>query len=230
MNTTAWIFTGLLVVDLILYITALAKRLNALEKTARALFIPFTAGLVISILTLYLPDSHHIIVISSLSFGTASIFMLFTLGDKNRFLRGTEEFFYILVQSMWGLLIISVYRIFRVSELVYIIPGVIYLAGFVVICIFIKKQKFLKYCAAFIQYSFSVTFGLTTLICLIYEKRLFGVMMFISSLTFMFGTVLFIFQKTRPFAISEKTEKVLITTTAVVSCALMGTGAILMQI
>ena len=72
--------------------------------------------------------------------------------------------------------------------------------------------------------------GVTAFISLIYEKRLFAVMMFISSLVFMFGTVLTIFQKTRPFAISAKTEKLLITITVVAANALFGVGALLMQV
>ena len=230
MNTTSWIFVGLLSVTLILYILGFVKGINPLEKTVRVLFVPFIAGLIISILTLYLPDAHHIITISSISFGVAAIHMLFTLGSKNAFLKAMEEIFYALLQTFWIYLILSVYRIYRISQLIFILSGIVYLAGFVVISVFIKKQSFVKYASSIIQYAFSVIFGITTFICMIYEKRLFGIIMFIASLVFMFGTVIIIFQKTRPFAISEKTEKLLITITAICSNALMGAGAILMQI
>ncbi len=230
MNTTAWIFVGLLSVNLILYILGFVKGINPLEKMVRVLFVPFIAGLIISILTLYLPDAHHIITISSISFGVAAIHMLFTLGSKNAFLKAMEEIFYALLQTFWIYLILSVYRIYRISQLIFIVSGIVYLAGFVVISVFIKKQSFVKYASSIIQYAFSVIFGITTFICMIYEKRLFGIIMFIASLVFMFGTVIIIFQKTRPFAISEKTEKLLITITAICSNALMGAGAILMQI
>ena len=86
MNTYTWIFTGLLVVTLILYILGQVNRIMALEKIARVLFMPFTAGLILSILMLYLPDSHHIIVLTSLAYGAATLFMLNTLKDKKRFL------------------------------------------------------------------------------------------------------------------------------------------------
>ena len=141
-----------------------------------------------------------------------------------------EELFYALLQTVWIYLILSVYRIYRISQLLFILAGIVYLAGFVVIGIFIKKQSFVKYTTSIVQYLFSVIFGITTLISMIYEKRLFGIIMFIASLVFMFGTVIIIFQKTIPFAISEKTEKLLITLTAVCSNALLGAGAILMQI
>ena len=221
---------GLLAVNLLLYIFGLGKNIFALEKTTRSLFIPFTTGLIVSILTLYLPDSHHLIAESALSFGVAEIFMLLTLLDKNKFIKATEEFFYALLQTMWISIILSVYRIYRISHLLFIIAGSVYLAGFIVLCIFIKRQTFIKYASVFVQYAFSVIFGFTTLVCLIYEQRLFGIIMFISSLTFMFGTILIIFQKNKPLRINEKTEKFIMTITVISSNALMGAGAILMQI
>lgn len=230
MNIYTWIFSSLLGVNLILYIVGQIQRIRALEKTARGLFVPFLAGIILSILALYLPDSYHIMFISSFAFGAAAVFMLLILGDKNKFIKSTEEFFYALLQLLWLLLIISVYRIFKVPQWLFIISGAVYFAGFIVICIFIKKQSFAKYVSAIILYVVSAALGITSLVSLIYEKRLFAVMMFISSLVFMFGTVLTIFQKTRPFAITEKTEKLLITIAVVTANALFGVGAILMQI
>ena len=230
MNVYTWIFTGLLGVTLFLYIIGMVRRISPLEKTARSLFVPFTASLILSILTAYLPDSYHIMVLSSFAFGAAIIFMLFTLGDKNKFIKVVEEFFYVINQMLWLVLIVSVYRIFKINQLFFIICGIVYFAGFIVICIFIKKQPASKYTTAILLYAFSTVVGVTTFTSLIYEKRLFGVMMFLSSLVFMFGTVLTIFQKTRPFAISEKTEKLLITITVVAANALFGVGAILIQV
>lgn len=217
-------------IDLILYIVGLVQRIRALEKVARVLFVPFVAGIIHSILAVYLPDSYHILFISSFAFMAATAFMLLTLGDKNKFVKTLEEFFYVLTQILWLLLIVSVYRIFKVQEWLFIVSGTVYFAGFVVICIFIKKQAFTKYASALILYVVSTAFGMTTLISLVYEKRLFAVLMLLGTLVYMFGTVLIIFQKTRPFNISEKVEKLLITITTVCATALMGTGAILMQI
>ncbi|MBO4532959.1 MAG: hypothetical protein J5726_04590 [Treponema sp.] len=230
MNIYTWIFAGLLGVNLILYIVGMAQRLGALEKVARVLFVPFVVGIIHSILAVHLPDSYHILFISSFAFLAAAAFMLLTLGDKNKFIKLLEESFHALTQIIWLLLIVSVYRIYRVPQWIFIISGAVYFAGFVVICIFIKKQSFARYFSAILMYAFSTAFGITTLISLIYEKRLFGVMMFIGSLVYMFGTVLIIFQRNRPFAISEKVEKLLVTITTVCATALMGTGAILMQI
>ena len=194
------------------------------------MFVPVNAGLIISALVLFLPDSWHIILISSFAFIFALAFMLFTLNDKNKFLKGLEELCYILIQAVWLFLVVSVYRIYRVPQMLFIITGIVYFAGFIVMCFFIKKQSIIKYGWAFLLYAVNSFLGITIFICMIYEKRLFGIIMFISSLSFMFGTVLIIFQRTRPFAISEKLEKILITTAVVASSALMGTGAILMQL
>ena len=86
MNVYTWIFTGFTVVAVLLYIVGLAKRIKPLEKTARSLLIPFTAGIVLSILTAFLPDSYHIIVIASFAFTTATLYMLSTLKEKADFL------------------------------------------------------------------------------------------------------------------------------------------------
>ena len=230
MNVITWIISSLLLVNLILYIVGQVQRIRALEKVARGLFVPFIAGIIHSILALYLPDSYHIMFISSFAFGAAAVFMLLTLGDKNKFLKSTEEFFYVLTQLFWLLLIISVYRIFNVPQWLFIISGAVYFAGFIVICIFIKKQSFAKYASAIILYVISTALGITSLVSLIYEKRLFALLMLLGTLVFMAGTVLTIFQKTRPFEISEKVEKLLITITVVLANALTGAGAILMQI
>ncbi len=230
MNTSFWIFTSLLVINVVLYIVGLVRGLVALEKTVRVLFVPFVAGLIHSILALYLPDSYHIMMTSAIAFVAGTVFMLLTLGDKIKFLRMTEEFFFAATQFSWFLLLSSVYRIYRVPQWLFILTGGLYFAGFIVICFFIKKQSFTKYAASIILYAFSTVLGTTSLLSIIFEKRLFSVMAFLGSLVFMFGTVLMIFQKTRPFAISEKVEKILITITAIASSALMGTGAILMQV
>ncbi len=230
MNIYTWIFTGLLGVDLILYIVGQVRRIRALEKTARCLFVPFTGSLILSILTSYLPDSYHIMFISVFAFGAAAVFMLLTLGDKNTFIHLAEEFFYVITQCIWLLLIVSVYRIFKIPQWLFIISGSVYFAGFIVICFFIKKQSFAKYFSAIVMYAVSTALGITTLISLIYEKRLYAVLMLLGSLVYMFGTVLIIFQKTRPFDMSEKIEKLLITITVVTATALLGTGALLMQI
>ena len=131
---------------------------------------------------------------------------------------------------MWGILIFSVYRIFRIPAFVYIIAGIIYLAGFIVLCIIMKKQSLIKYTGALILYAFSAYLSLTTLLSLIYEKRLFSILMFTGSLVYMLETLFIIIQRTKPFDITEKTEKFVITIMTECTAALMGAGAILMQI
>ena len=229
MNIYTWIFTGLLAVALVLYIVGLVQRIIPLENTARSLFVPFAAGIIISLLINYLPDSHHIIFISSIAFGAATLCMISTL-KKNKFCKFSEHFLFLLTESFWIWLICSVYRIFKVSKIIYILAGIVFLAGFIVISIFIKKQSFVKYAAALIQYSFAGVFCTTALISLIYEKRTFGILIFLGSLFSVCHVIFEIFQRTRPFAISSKVERVFVTILFVTSQALLGAGAIFMQI
>lgn len=230
MNIYTWIFTGFLAVDLLLYIIGLVQRIDGLEKTARSLFIPFVAGIILSLLVNYLPDAYHIIFISSFAFGSAVLFMLTALNIKNRFFKFAEHFLFLLTEAFWFLLIISIYRIYNVSELFFIFGGIVFIAGFVVICVFIKKQTVAKYAAAFIQYFFAAVLCTTALICLVYEKRLFDILFFCGTLTMLCHVIFEIFQRTKPFDISRKTEKIIVTILFVTGQTLMGTAAVLMQI
>lgn len=229
MSIYTWIFTGLLIVDIVLYILSLVRQIKPLEKTARSLLIPLVAGIILSILTGYLPDSHHIIFIASLAFSSASLYMLATL-SKNRFFKFAENFVFLFTNIFWLLLLTSVYRIYKVSNLLFLFTGVVFLAGFVVLCIFIKKQSPVKYASAFIQYLFAAFLAGTSFISLIFEKRAFALVMLTGSLVILCHVIFEIFERTRPFAISEKCEKIIITLLTVTAQSLMGLGAILMQI
>ena len=229
MSVYLWIFTGLLAVDLILYIVGLVQRIVPLEKTARSLFIPFVCGIISSILTNYLPDSHHILLISSLAFTAATLCMISTI-KKNKFSKFCEHFLFFLTEAFWLWLIASVYRIHKVSNLLFILAGIVFIAGFVVISIFIKKQKVIKYAAAIFQYTFAAVLCTTSLVCLIYEKRAFGILMFLGSLITVSHVIFEIFQRTRPFDITAKTERIIVTLLFVTAQSLMGVGTILMQV
>ena len=230
MSIFSWIFTGLLAVDILLYILGLIKRIRPMEKTARVFFIPFISGVIHSFLAMHLPDSHHIMFISSFAFVCATLFVLSTLKDKNRFVKFAQHFLFILTEACWFALIVSVYRIYKVPDILFILAVILYTAGFVVICIFIKKQPPLKYAAALIQYLCAAVLCITVFVSLIYEKRVFCILFLCGSLVNMCLVVFETFQRTRPFAISEKTEKIAVTLLAVLTQALFGAGAILLQI
>ena len=230
MNTYTWIFTGALVVDAFLYILGLVQRIGTLEKTARGLLIPFMAGIILSILYEFLPDSHHIIFIASLAFAGAALFMISTLNDKKKFVKFIEHFLFLLTEIFWFLLIVSVYRIYKVPAIFFILTGIVFIAGFVVICVFIKKQPASKYLGSIIQYCVSAVFCSTTLVSLIFEKRAFAILLFIGSLVTVCHVIFEIFQRTRPFAINEKTEKIIVTILTIAAQSLLGVGAILLQI
>jgi len=229
MNIYTWIFTGCIIVSLLLYIIALAKNIGPMEKTVRALLVPFLAGIIISLLAGFLPDSHHIIFIVSLAFSSAVLFMLSTL-NKNKFFKFIEHSFFIITQVVWFILISSVYRIFKIPDIFFILSGIVFIAGFVVICVFIKKQNLSKYVTSIIQYAVTAVLCTTALINLVYEKRIFGILIFLGALVTLCHVIFEIFQRTRPFAIGEKTEKVIVTILFVLAQALMGAGAILLQV
>ena len=216
--------------DAFLYIFGLVQRIRPLEMTARGVFLPFIAGVILSILYEYLPDSHHIIFIASLAYVAASLFMVSTLNDKKKFVKFVEHFLFLLTEMFWFLLIVSVYRIYKVPVIFFILTGIVFIAGFVVICVFIKKQPTAKYLGAIIQYCASAVFCSTTLVSLIFEKRVFAILLFIGSLVTVCHVVFEIFQRTRPFAINEKTEKVIVTILTIGAQALLGAGAILLQV
>ena len=229
MNIYTWIFSGLLALAVLIYIIGLIQRIMPMEKAAYSVFMPFLASIILSLLTGFLPDSHHIIFISALAFTAATLFILTTL-KKNKFFKFAGHFFFLITEVIWFLLIVSVYRIFKIPNIFFILAAIVFIAGFVVMCVFIKKQPLVKYTAAFIQYCFAAIFCTTALICLVYEKRVFGILIFLGTLTNLCNVIFETFQRTRPFNIREKTERVIVTILEVVTQALLGTGAILMQI
>ena len=228
MNAFLWTFTGLLVVVLILYIIAQVKNIVVMEKITRCFFVPFASGILFPLMAGYLPDSYHIILIFALAVFAYSLAVICTLSDKKPFIRNIEGFLVAAASIFWTSLLFSVYRIHKVGQVLFIILGIIYLAGFITICIFIKKQSFAKYLSAIIQYAINSFLSITAFFSLVYERRLFGFIMFIGTLSAMFYTVFQIFQKTRPFDISEKTEKIILTMVTLGTCIFMGTGALLM--
>ena len=229
MNVYTWIFTGLLVADIVIFIVGIIKNIALMEKIAGCFLIPFAAGIIISILTEFLPDSHHIIFISSFAFLFASLCVASVFGKKNVF-KYLCKLFFVLAVCIWTMLIVSVYRIYRIPDFVFIISGAVYLAGLIVICFFIKKQRLYKYASALVKYAAASFLSFTSFISLVYEKRLYAGLMFTGSLATLFLCVLMIFQDTRPFAISAKTEKLIFTLSAVTSAVFLGTGALLMQV
>ena len=80
------------------------------------------------------------------------------------------------------------------------------------------------------QYTFAAVLCTTSLVSLIYEKRAFGILIFLGSLITVCHVVFEIFQRTRPFAISTKLERIIVTILFVTAQALMGAGAVLFQI
>jgi len=228
MNAYIWTFSALLALNLILYIIGLVQRLNVMEKIARSFFIPFASGILLSTMTAYLPDSYHILLVFSIAAAFYTLSLLCTIGDKKAFFKHAEIFFFTAASVFWSSLLFSVYRIHKVHQLVFIVIGIVYLAGFITICIFIKKQKFTSYLSAILQYAINSFLSITTFISLIYEKRLFGLFIFIGSLCAMFYSVFQIFQKTRPFDLSYRKEKIILTMTTLATCLFMGTGALLM--
>ena len=108
--------------------------------------------------------------------------------------------------------------------------AIVFAAGFIVMVVFIKKQPPVKYAAAFTQYIIAAVYCTTALISLIYETRVFGILIFCGSLVNLCYVIFDTFQRTRPFAISEKIERIIMTVLACSAQALIGAGAILMQV
>ena len=230
MNIYTWVFTGLLVVTLVLYIVAQARRFFVLEKIVRCLFIPFIMGIIASLLTEYLPDSYHILLLFTIALSADSLALICTVGDKKKVFKFFSIFLFLFSCAIWTNLLFSVYRIFKIKEFVYIIIGAVYFAGFVTVCFFIKKQPASKYVAAFFQYFICAFLSLTAFVSIFYERRVFDILMFIGTLCIMCRSIFQIFQITKPFDITPRVEKTIITLLAVAGNAIMGAGAILMQI
>lgn len=228
MTTELWIFSGLISLAIILYLVGLFKNIVVMEKISRALILPFVTYVILTLLKRYLPDSHHIIMISGISLLIFSFTMIFSVFTESKILNALMVFLFEAGILSWESLCLPIFRIARISDFTIILSSAIFLIAFILICILLGKQKFSTGCSVLILISPTVFFLFTATISLIYEKRIFNILLVSGAVISLAEALFFIFQKLKPFNINRRTENLINSIFVISSQALIGSSAIMM--
>lgn len=190
MKIAIWISLGLLLVSIALCLIFLKKGFSKATKITTALIMPLLGALSTTALCLSLPDSSHIILLSALAyiFCSASI-ILFYYADITK-CRIVARILYLIAITAWFELFRSTFFIYRTPLLVIIIAAVIYLALFVLTCIFLGKQQLSRYFWTFISISLCILLHFSSVVTLIQGRTLYSIFLFLGT-TAIFGLVMF---------------------------------------
>ena len=178
MTVANWIFLGLIIIALGLWIISIIKHKDILQKTCECLIIPLTATLIIMWLTKSLPDSFHIIVITALAFTLISISAVFLAFEKIRTLRLAGRITSVANILCWCVLYEPIFRIHAVPAWLWILCSCVYGAAIITCCALSGKQRILFYLTFAVSFAVAAFLHFCALIFLCYERTSASVMLF----------------------------------------------------
>ena len=225
MTTTLWILTGVFFTTILLYIIALLKKIPLMGKIASGFMLPNLETVSIILLLRSLPDSFHILVITSIALYMASIAEILFLFTEVKVLRILSRITFLISQLFWFDIFKSTFFINRIPSWLSIITVVFYtliLAGTLFICGKQILSKYISYILAMII-SFSVNF--CTFITLCFERNLHSILQFSGTLASCALIIFYIANHTK-FDFKYKNSILLIL--LIVSQGLISSGNILM--
>ena len=165
MNLINWIFIGLLLVDLLLIVISLIKKINLMQKICSALFLPFTLMHVPLLLGEYLPDSFRVIFFSILALTFISISFCIYVFWGNNFI---PLILFSIGNACWCELFRSVFYIYRMPLWAITIIIALYIALAITSLIITGQKKKSEYFIIILSMSFASMlnfFGVFNLFC-----------------------------------------------------------------
>lgn len=181
MNIYIWISLGLTVLTTILTIAFYRKEMYLHERITEALIIPFTAFLSFSTMALYLPDSIHIITLSTISYVFCTACLILFYFDDKLFCRIATRCLFLLTVFVWLILFKSTFYIYKTNVALLITSLIIYLGVYVFVLIKAKRKSFTYYLYTFISIILCATLHLCATITLFAGKKLYSVILFIGT-------------------------------------------------
>ncbi len=142
---------SILIISIILFIIFYNKKIDLARKITQSLQIPLIAAATICSITAYLPDSIHIILISSFAYAFCTACTVLMHFKEKIICRVLGRLFYLLSIFCWFILFKSTFYIYKVSAPVFLISSAIYLAIFITLCISLGKQTFEHYFWTFLS-------------------------------------------------------------------------------
>lgn len=178
MNNFSWIFTGLFIVSLTLYIIFYFNKKVILTKAFACAPIPIMAGTTVSVLINYIPDSIHIIFFLILSFVLCTTGkILQELSEKNLFLT-IGKAMYGLSAGVFIFLFSSIFYLNHISQW-FAIPAIAVSAAITAgLSLFIKHQKPVFYITCGFIELVLTHFSYVSLLTLIFDFRIYSILLF----------------------------------------------------
>lgn len=226
MNTLTWVFFALFLISLALHIFSYVKKMTLLQKISIAFAIPFATVFETLILFTKLPDSYHLIIITILSSCFATTAVILQFFRKNSFINKAVHYLYFLTVAVWNCVYFPTFFIYRIPGWFSISFLILYTIIFIILCIFIKKQKLSYYFGIILCFLDSVLLNICSFAALCFGKKLYALILFLGT-TVMFCDMLFYFIKTHSLKI--KHDKFIVVMAFIISQIVI-TGAGIMMI
>jgi len=209
METITWIFTGLLVISLFLFILSMVKNWTILNKISKCFIMPFVACMLIMLIKTKLPVSRHILFLSLIALSLVSISEVFLTFDNIKPLLFIGKLIFFISLLPWIELYISTFYIFKVAGWSIILAAIIYLVILIFTMILTGKNKFITYLELTLAVLAGSFLNFTAIISMSFDFRL-NYILLTAGTSFLLISILFYFkQNTKPFKMNKKLEVIL---------------------
>lgn len=182
MNICSWIFLGLFVVSLSLYLVFYTKKFEIAKRVFVSLLVPELTVLCASILINSLPDSFHVLMVlifSCLLMGASIIFFIFETSKKARIY---ARLCFLIYGLIWSELFSSIFYFYHIPAWITVLASLIYILIYLVSMFFMGKQNFNYYLWNFVFFAVNGFFNFCSLLTLVYEPVWYSIFLFLSSL------------------------------------------------
>lgn len=228
MNYLDWTFLSLFVVSLGLYIFFYIKGKSIPKDIFKILLLPFSAAFLVSRLTIRIPDSFHIISILILSFIFSEAFLILQLLFQKKQSRPLEiaafaSFF--MAIEVWNNLFFSAIYLVRIPDWFNILIIIDLFAGFITFCLVTRPRIIKIYFFYFAAFAISGLLCFTSLAELIFGKKLYGIPLFIGTLTMLLDLL---FTSARPKWTQKKHSQMIMNMSLIAAELLISSAAFIM--
>lgn len=225
MSIYNWIFVSLYAIFVILFIIGYVLKNTIIERIATFALLPAAGILVNSFLIKYLPDSFHIMLVSTISFLTLSGSIIFFEFDKKRIFYITAMILFFASCGSWFYIFVTIYFLYHIPQALTTISIITYIALFIASMIFIGKQKLYVYLFSLISVGIISTLHYCSFVTLCFEQNLYSVLLFAgASINLIFTFYIILDRYKYNFKHSELSKNILI----ILAQVFISTSSILM--
>ncbi|MBP5519181.1 MAG: hypothetical protein J6X84_01195 [Treponema sp.] len=185
MHVIDWILLAIVLITIGILIFACASKKNILKKVSECLVIPLFAILNITLLVQSLPDSRHILRISTLVLLLISVSTICMTYSSKRLLRILARLLIFASVFCWISLYRTIFYIHKVPFWLIILMILVYIVTIVFACIISGKQEGIYYFIFAIGFAPYAYLNFCTVIFLCFERTISSIILFAGSVIFL---------------------------------------------